>query len=393
MSLRFSGIVRRACEKTGKQVVILFVEYDKPLLQAIADDELQEYYLNELRSFYSVMKGQDQYIRFAFLTGVTKFGQLSVFSGLNNLKDITMDYRFADICGITEKEIHAYFEEVIPQLGEANRLTYEETLKKLKKHYDGYHFEYDTVGIYNPFSLLNTFDSLRFRDYWYATGTPTFLIEVLKRTNYDISQLQDAEISSNLIGSVDSFKENPIPVIYQSGYLTIKGYDERFEMYKLGFPNLEVEKGFIEQLAPYYTPIPHKETSSFIGRFVYDVEKGNVDGFLTGLQTLFAGNDYRVADNREQYYQNSMYLVFKLMGFYTEVEHAICDGRIDVLIKTADYIYVIELKLDGSADEALRQIEEKGYALPFVRDSRRLFKIGINFDGESRSIKEWKVAE
>ncbi len=391
LELRFTGVIRRAYEKTGKRVVILIDEYDKPMLQAITDDELQEYYRNELRSFYSVMKGQDQYIRFAFLTGVTKFGQLSVFSGLNNLKDITMDARYVDICGITEKEIHAYFEESVETLAEACSLTHEETLQKLKEQYDGYHFRNNSVGIYNPFSLLNTFDSLEFRHYWFATGTPTFLVEVLKRTNYNLYELQDAEIDSDLIGKVESFRDNPVPVIYQSGYLTIKGYDEDFQLYRLGFPNMEVERGFLNYLAPYYTPLPHSEATSFISKFVKDVRGGNVDGFLTGLQTLFAGNDYRVAGDREQYYQNSMYLVFKLMGFYTEVEHSICNGRIDVLIKTKDYIYVIELKLDGSADEALRQIEEKGYSIPFAQDSRKLYKIGINFDGETRSIKEWKV--
>ncbi len=391
LGLRFSGIIRRAYEKTGKQVVVLIDEYDKPMLQAIVDDELQEYYRNELRAFYSVLKGQDRYIRFAFLTGVTKFGQLSVFSGLNNLNDISMDEEFIDICGITEKEIHSYFEEVIPALGEANHLTYEETLCKLKEHYDGYHFDYDTVGIYNPFSLLNAFHKNRFRDYWFATGTPTFLVEVLKRTEYDISQLQDAEVDSGLIGAVESFKVNPIPVLYQSGYLTIKGYDDRFGLYQLGFPNKEVEKGFIDYLAPFYTPIPHKQTASFIGNFIKEVESGNVDGFLERLQTLFAGNDYRVAGDKELYFQNSMYLIFKMMGFYTEVEHAICNGRVDILIKTQDYIYVIELKLDGSAEEALKQIDDKGYAAPFAQDSRKLFKVGVNFDSQTRGIKEWKV--
>ncbi len=391
LQLRFESVIRRAYEKTGKRVVVLIDEYDKPMLQAITDDDLQAAYRNQLRAFYSVLKGQDQYIRFAFLTGVTKFGQLSVFSGLNNLKDITMDNRFADICGITEKEILTHFDTSVNELAEACNLTREATLLKLKEEYDGYHFRYNCVGVYNPFSLLNTFDSLEFQHYWFATGTPTFLVEVLKRTEYDISQLQDAEVDSGLIGAVESFKVNPIPVIYQSGYLTIKGYNEEFQLYRLGFPNREVEKGFIDYLAPFYTPIPHKQTASFVGRFVTDVRKGNVNGFMKGLQTLFAGNDYRVAGDKEMYFQNAMYLVFKLMGFYTEVEHAISNGRIDILIKTEDYIYVIELKLDGSADDALKQIEEKGYALPFANDSRQLFRIGVNFDSESRSIKEWKI--
>ncbi len=391
LGLRFSGIIRRACEKTGKQTVVLIDEYDKPLLQAIVDDELQEYYRNELRAFYSVLKGQDQYIRFAFLTGVTKFGQLSVFSGLNNLKDITMDNRFIDICGITEKEILSNFDTSVNELAEACNLTREATLIKLKQEYDGYHFRNNCIGVYNPFSLLNTFDSLEFRDYWFATGTPTFLVEVLKRTEYDISQLQDAEVDSALIGAIESFKVNPVPVIYQSGYLTIKGYDENFDIYRLGFPNKEVEKGFINYLAAFYTPIPFQQTSSFIGRFVTDVRSGNVNGFMERLQTLFAGNDYRVAGDKELYFQNAMYLIFKMMGFYTEVEHAISNGRIDILIKTQDYIYVIELKLDGTAEEALRQIDDKGYAAPFAQDPRKLFKVGVNFSSETRGIKEWKV--
>ncbi len=387
---RFQGAIRRACEKTGQKVVVLVDEYDKPMLQAIGNNALQESFRTELKAFYSVLKTQDRYIRFAFLTGVTKFSRLSVFSDLNNLEDISMDGRYADICGMTEQEIHTYFTESVQQLAEANKLSYEETLNRLKEQYDGYHFEYDTVGIYNPFSLLRTFKELKFKDYWFETGTPSFLVKLLKTSDYDLNNLQKEEISADILGSIDTVNRNPIPVIYQSGYLTIKGYDEEFKLYKLGFPNKEVENGFTQYLLPYYIQMENNP-QSFVYRFVKQVREGNPEEFLTSLQTLFEDNSYEVQGKMELYFQNVIFIIFKIMGFYTEVEHRTARGRIDVVVKTADYIYVIELKLDGSADQALQQIEEKGYAKPFAQDGRKVYKIGINFSSVLKGIAEWKI--
>ena len=254
-SLRFAGIIERACEQTGQRVVILVDEYDKPMLQAIGNETLQAEYRNLLKAFYSVLKSQDRYIKLAFLTGVTKFGKVSVFSDLNNLNDISMDYRYMDICGITDKELHENFDGDVALLGEKNGLTKEECYVKLKEQYDGYHFDYDTVGLYNPFSIFNTLSKLKFSDYWFETGTPSFLVYLLKHSNYRLDRITEEQVSGDLLNSIDSMSRNPIPVIYQSGYLTIKGYDKEFGIYRLGFPNKEVENGFIKYLLPFYTPV------------------------------------------------------------------------------------------------------------------------------------------
>ncbi len=388
---RFLGLVKRACEKTGERVVILVDEYDKPMLQAIGNDDLQEKFRNTLRAFYSVLKTQDRYIKFGFLTGVTKFGKVSVFSDLNNLQDLSMDHRYVDLCGISEEDIHTYFEESIHELAAANRISYDETCAKLKERYDGYHFEYDTVGIYNPFSLLNTFNKGRFRDYWFETGTPSFLVHLLKKNNYELGHLQEEVLSEKVLNSTDSMNYNPIPVIYQSGYLTIKGYNRETEKYHLGFPNKEVEEGFINYLIPFYTPINENNTSFFIDNFVQDIRQGKPEEFLERLQTLFADGNYEIAGNMEKYFQNAMYIIFKMMGFYTEVERRTSRGRIDVVLQTEGYVYVMELKLDGSAEEALQQIEEKGYAAPFATDPRKLYRIGVNFSTATRGIEQYLI--
>ncbi len=390
---RFLGLVRRAYEKTGQRVVILVDEYDKPMLQAIGNDELQAAYRSTLKAFYSVLKTQDHYIKFAFLTGVTKFGKVSVFSDLNNLQDISMDKDYADICGISEQEIHTYFEQSLHELAAANGMTYNETCATLKQQYDGYHFEHDTIGIYNPFSLLNTLNKKQYKDYWFETGTPSFLVELMKRTDYPVADLQQEEVDTDVLNSIDSMSHNPIPVIYQSGYLTVKDYDPEFKLYRLGFPNKEVELGFIKYLLPFYTPVQPGKSAFFVGQFVQDVRKGNAEQFMQRLQTFFDDSSYEIVGAMEKYFQNAMYLVFKMMGFYTEVERRSSRGRCDVVIQTDDYIYVMELKLDGSAQDALQQIEDKGYAKPYAMDGRQLFKIGVNFSTASRGIENWVIEE
>ena len=390
LALRFKGVVERAAKKTGRNVVILVDEYDKPILQTFHDRELQEDYRNELKAFYSVLKTQDRYIKFAFLTGVTKFGKVSVFSDLNNLMDISMDNRYISICGITEKELKENFKEGIAELSEATGKTEGETLAELRIRYDGYHFKPGGVGIYNPFSVLNTLARLEYGDYWFETGTPTFLVELLKLHHYNLQNLTKEQISADVINSVDSMSTNPIPVIYQSGYLTIKGYDERFKKYKLGFPNQEVEQGFLNFLLPRYSSAGDK-SSYFIEEFVKDVEAGNPERFMQRLSTMLADTDYKVVGNAELYFQNVMYLIFKIMGFYIQVERPMSYGRIDAVIETADYIYIIECKLDKSADEALRQIDGSNYAASFQMDKRKLYKIGVNFSSETRGVEEYKI--
>lgn len=390
LALRFKGVIARAAEKEGRGVVILIDEYDKPILQTLRNEELQEKHRSLLKSFYSVLKTQDRYIRFAFITGVTKFGKVSVFSDLNNLMDISMDQRYISICGMTQNELLYNFREGIEQLGEAYGDTEEETLNKLKIRYDGYHFEEDTVGIYNPFSVLNTLAKLRYKDYWFETGTPTFLVDLLKMHNYRLLDITREKVSGDVINSVDSMSTNPIPVIYQSGYLTIKGYDERFKKYRLGFPNKEVEEGFLNFLLPLYTSAGNN-SPFMVDEFVQDVESGNPERFMQRMKAFFADTSYQVVGDAELYFQNAMYLVFKIMGFYTQVERPTSDGRIDAVIQTPDYIYIIECKLDRTAEEALRQINDSGYAEPFAMDKRRIYKIGVNFSSQTRGVEQWVV--
>ncbi len=392
LSERFMDVIRRAYEFTGQQVVILVDEYDKPLLQAIGNEELQNDYRKILKSFYGVAKTMDSYIRLAFFTGVTKFSKVSVFSDLNNLKDISLDDRFAEICGIKEEEIRHNLDVQIGEMAEANGMSKEECYEKLKKQYDGYHFSKRGVGIYNPFSLLNALDSQDFGDYWFASGTPTFLVETMKRINYDLERLAREDATADLLGSLDSIDTNPIPLIYQSGYLTIKGYDPRFMTYRLGFPNEEVERGFSRFLFRYYTPASQGK-DSFIKDFVMAIEAGRINIFMSLLETLFAGQDYQLAGDAELYFHNAVALIFKMVGFYTDTERHTSDGRMDMVVQTIDYIYLFEFKLDKSADEALAQIEEKQYAAPFAHDPRKLYKIGVNFSSETRRIESWKVVE
>lgn len=390
LALRFKGVIARAAEKEGCGVVILIDEYDKPILQTLRDPELQAEHRAQLKAFYSVLKTQDRYIKFAFLTGVTKFGKVSVFSDLNNLTDISMDHRYISICGMTEKELLTNFKEAINELAEANGDTEEATIAKLKARYDGYHFEENTVGIYNPFSVLNTLSRLRYKDYWFETGTPTFLVDLLKMHNYRLPDMTKERVSADVINSVDSLSTNPIPVIYQSGYLTIKGYDERFKKYLLGFPNKEVEEGFLNFLLPLYTSAGNN-SPFLVDEFVQDVESGNPERFMQRMKAFFADTSYQVVGNAELYFQNAMYLVFKIMGFYTQVERPTSDGRIDAIIQTPNYIYVIECKLDRTADEAIKQIENNGYAEPFLMDKRKLYKIGVSFSSETRGVAEYKI--
>ena len=394
---RFSYVIEQAYRQTGHRVVILIDEYDKPLLQNLHDEDMQDQLRNMLKPFYGVLKTMDGAIRFALLTGVTKFGKVSVFSDLNNLMDISMDDRYVEICGITEKEIHTCLEDEVRELAGAQDMTYEETCLRLKECYDGYHFVENSIGMYNPFSLLNTFARRKFGDYWFETGTPTYLVELLKRTNYDLYDMANTETDADVLNSIDSASNNPIPVIYQSGYLTIKDYEPEFKIYRLGFPNQEVEEGFMKYLLPFYTNIQASKSPFEIGRFVREVRAGDYDAFFHRLQSFFADTSYEAIIGRnperdtELHYRNVLFIVFKLVGLYTQVEYHTSNGRIDLVLQTDRYVYIMEFKLNGTAEEALRQIDEKGYALPFAGDDREVLKIGANFSSETRNIERWLV--
>ena len=339
------------------------------------------------------MKAMDRCIRFGFLTGVTKIGKLSVFSGLNNLRDISMLPQYADICGISEADLHKYFGESVRELAAANGMNEEQCYAKLAEMYDGYHFCEDSDGMYNPFSLLNTFASNKFREYWFETGTPTFLVKLLKQTEYDITRLSenDVEIDSDMISGVNDYINDPIPVLYQSGYLTIKGFDQMFGIYSLGFPNMEVKKAFMKMLLSCYTPVPEKEGNVLISKLYKALVAGKPEDMMRILEGLFAMANYQIQGDAEKDFQYAMYIIFELLGEYVLTEKQTSNGRIDILLQTKDYVYIMELKVDGSADEALRQIDEKGYDKPFADDQRKLFKIGVSFSKENHRIEEWKV--
>lgn len=389
--LRLKGIIRRACEQTGQRVVILIDEYDKPMLQAIGDAELQEKFRSTLKSFYGVMKTMDGCIKFGILTGVTKFGKVSVFSDLNNLDDISMRNEFIDICGINEQELHNNLESELHEMAEVRRTTYDEVCESLRRYYDGYHFTHNSIGIYNPFSLLNAFKYNEFNSYWFETGTPTYLVELLKKHRCNLEQMAHEETSVEILNSIDSVSDNPIPMIYQSGYLTIKGYDSRFGTYRLGFPNQEVEEGFVKFLFPFYTRTNSVESSYEIQKFVREIESGDYHSFFRRLQSFFADTPYELIRDLELHYQNVLFIVFKLVGFYVKAEYHTSEGRIDLVLQTDRFIYLMEFKLNGTAEEALQQIHDKHYARPFANDHRKLFKMGVSFSSTERNIDRWLV--
>lgn len=393
LALRFSGVVERAYQQTGEKVVILVDEYDKPLLNSIGNKDLQDAYRTTLKPFYGVLKSKDAYIKFALLSGVTKFGKVSVFSDLNNLNDISMDSRFYELCGITEQEIHDYFDSEVETLAEHNGLTKDACYARLKENYDGYHFGENCPGLYNPFSLLNTLDSKKFKDYWFETGTPTYLVELLQKAGYELSDLTKTEVDADVLNSIDSASLDPIPVIYQSGYLTISGYDSEFGLYALGYPNKEVERGFTRFLMPHYLPVTPAKGGMTVRDFVQAVNEGDPELFMRRLEAFMAGGNYQIVGDAELYFHNAVYIIFRLMGFYVNAEYPTSDGRMDMIVQTNEYIYIFEFKIDSNADEALKQIEKKGYASQFDTDTRKLFKIGVNFSSETRKIDGWMIEE
>ena len=388
---RFRAVIRAAREQTGRGVVVLIDEYDKPILQAIGNVPLQNEFRNMLKAFYGVLKSADADLKFALLTGVTKFGKVSVFSDLNNLMDISMSPRFHNICGITEEELHAVFDSEIELLALSNEQTKEEAYAQLKQNYDGYHFTHSTCGLYNPFSILWTLSEKRYGSYWFNTGTPTYLVELIKKADFNIEELSNYVASEDQLNSIHVDDIDPIPVLYQSGYLTVVDYDNRFDLFTLNYPNEEVKAGFINFLLPFYSRVKEKQAQAIISKFVTSVRGGKADDFMRQLQSLMAGIPYDIIKETENHYQNVMYIITKLMGLYVQAEYRTSNGRIDLLIGTSEYVYIIELKFEGRAEEALAQINEKQYSLPFAVENRKIVKIGANVSKETRGIANWII--
>ena len=386
---RFEGVIQRAYEKTGERVVILVDEYDKPLLQAIGDDKLQDTFRTTLKSFYGALKSKDDCIKFAMLTGVTKFGKVSVFSDLNNLKDISLDNRYYNLCGIDEGELHGVFEPYVQRLADSQNITLDKAYSELKRNYDGYHFSKNMVGMYNPFSLLNAFDSLEIGNYWFETGTPSYLVELMQDQDMKLWNITKKLVSSDVLNSVDIATTEPISVIFQSGYLTIKGYKNEYDGYLLGFPNEEVKRGFLRYLIPRYTSVRPSDTAFEIESFVEEVRGGDISGFMKRLKSFFANTPYDLIKDTENHYQNVLFILCNLCGLYTKAEFHTSNGRVDMTIETPDYVYVFEFKYNGTAEEAMSQIKEKNYAQPFLASGKKIALIGANFSGETRNIEKY----
>ena len=394
---RFLKVLSTAHKLTGQRAVVLIDEYDKPLLDVLdVDKNLEEYNRNILKAFYSVFKAADEHLRFVLLTGVTKFSQVSVFSGFNQPKDISLDARYEALCGITQKEIDSCFTDAISEMAEEYSCSFEEMRAQLKRQYDGYHFSKRMTDIYNPFSLLNALDSKSLEDYWFRSGTPTYLIRLLNHFNENVNELTGKYYSPAEFIDYKADVERPLPMIFQSGYLTIKDYDMDFNTFLLDFPNNEVKNGFLTMVASSYLK-PEEETEGWIRSVVVAMRKGDVKTLQTMFTSFLASIPYTIRRKedereRERYFQYTFYLIMRLISVYTvHIEKVQSQGRVDCIIETPGYVYIFEFKLDGSADEALLQIEEKGYAREYKSDSRVIYKIGSSFSSETGTIEDWKV--
>ena len=396
---RFAQILKTAAEQTGRGAVVLVDEYDKPLLDVMEQNqEILEQNREILKAFYSVFKQADAHLRFVFLTGVTKFSQVSVFSGFNQPKDISMYDDYEALCGITEEELHTLFAEPIRKMADAEGYSEDEMKDRLKQHYDGYHFSEKMTDIYNPFSILNAFDAKRIRNYWFTSGTPSYLIRLMNHYHEGIDQLANNYYSLDDFINYKADVEYPLPMIYQSGYLTIKDYDKRRNRFLLDFPNNEVKNGFLNMVASNYLNTK-KDTSNTAQDLAFALEDGLPDEFRKILASFLASIPYsmRRKENereRERYFQYTFYLLLRLMSVYTVLaEREQSEGRVDCIVETPRYVYLFEFKLDGSAAEALKQIEDKGYARPYEADTRKLYKVGVSFSSTTGTIEDWEIRE
>ena len=397
VGLRFRDILCAVHEQTGRRAVVLIDEYDKPILDVLDTDYgLEDRHRNVLKGFYSVFKVADSHLQFVLLTGVTNFSQVSVFSGFNQPKDISMDARYEILCGITQEELDSYFVEPVSAMAARNRCSFEEMKSLLKLKYDGYHFSDNMTDVYNPFSLLNALDSLRLQDYWFSSGTPTYLIRLLAHFKENMNELTGKYYRQEEFIDYKADVERPLPMIYQSGYLTIKDYDMEFNTFLLDFPNNEVKNGFLTAVASSYLK-PSEETGGWIRDVVRTLRAGDTDRLCSLFTSFLSGIPYtmRRKDDereRERYFQYTFYLILRLISVYTVyVEKVQSCGRVDCIIETPQYVYIFEFKLDGTADDALRQIEEKGYAREYASDVRTIYKIGASFSSETGTIGEWKT--
>ena len=390
-ALRFGAVIKNAVEKTGRQVVVLIDEYDKPILDVLGDRDLEENNREVLRSFYSVMKSQDANLRFVMLTGVGKLPQMNVFSGLNNIEDISMNPIYSTICGVTEPELREYFGKGVSDLAEANGLTVAETYEALKANYDGYHFAGDMRDVYNPYSLLTALKNRMITDSWYRTGTPTHLIKALKRAEAPIEDLDGTVCSFDQLLNGNVTGDDIVATLYYTGYLTIKEFDRMTNTFVLGYPNGEVRRGFLQNVLGVLTRVGDGRASTLVIELLMKVRSGDIGGYLEKLRSFFADFPYELIKRNEAHYQDVIYCITKLLGFYVQAEYRTSSGRADMILGTKEAVYVFEFKLDAGAEAAMSQIDTKEYALPFAADGRRVVKVAVSFSSETRNIADWKV--
>ena len=390
-NIRLTNLIRRAYEQTGRQVVVLIDEYDAPLLDVVHEEKNLPVLRNIMRNFYSPLKACDPYLRFVFLTGITKFSQLSIFSELNNIKNISMLPEYAAICGITEEEMATQMDEDLDILAGRLNVNREEVVKKLKAHYDGYHFAWPSPDIYNPFSLLNAFDDGRLDSYWFGSGTPTYLIEMLNRFGVLPSKIGGNEVVAADFDAPTERMESITPLLYQSGYVTIKGYDEMFQIYTLDIPNAEVRIGLMRSLIPYYVTRDTQATNTTVVNLARALVRGDMDGMLCLLQTFLSTVPYCDRTDYEGHYQQMLYIIFSLLGAYVDVEVRTPMGRVDMVMRTATTLYIVELKLNQSAEAAIQQIDLKNYPERFALCGLPMVKVSINFDMERHTLKDWMI--
>lgn len=395
LAVRFGNLIRMAAEECGRPVVILVDEYDKPLLENLSVNPEQEEKNRALfKSFFSVLKDKDEYLKFTFFTGVTKFSKVSIFSDLNQLRDISLLNQYSGICGMTQQEMERAFAGELTSLAAESGESVEECRIQLKEMYDGYCFSKDGVKVYNPFSLLNAFADLDLRSYWFGTGTPTFLIHKLQASRFRPVDFNAGVKSTEK--AMDDYRidnPDPVPLFYQSGYLTITGYDRRMKQYLLAFPNREVRNGFVDSIFPYYFNQTESEGAFDLEKFVYDLDHGDVDSFMTRLQSLFASLNYPegAAPYSEHDFQSSLFIIFCMLGEVVRTEVHTAKGRTDCEAEDGGLVYLFEFKVDQTADEALRQINDMQYALKYAASGKTVYKIGVNFSTKDRTVTEWKV--
>lgn len=389
---RFGNLIRGIYKKTGNNVVVLIDEYDAPLVAHLGDDKKQEETRDMLKSVYTNLKDMDEYIRFGMLTGVSRFSKMTIFSGLNNLMDISLDDEYSAICGITHQELETNFQEGIQRLGDGLGTGYDHALKELKSNYDGYHFSKSSPDIYNPFSVLWALRTSEISSYWFKSGTPTFLVKVLSKQKEPLSQLLTEKVGEIAISDIDTYRTSPIALLFQTGYLTIKKYDKRYKRFTLGIPNREVETGLFTELLADNMDLDKYKVDQWAFNIRTAFEEGRVDEALILIKNFLAGIPANVTqNNREIFFENNIYMLLKMVGCDVQTEYWTSYGRIDLLLRTEDYVYVMELKLDSTPEVALNQIDSKEYALQWTSDSRKVIKIGINFLSKTRNLDTWAI--